>query len=184
MKLDGYKVRPVTYKEAKEFTRVWHYSGTCPPSGLYYGLYYPTTELVGVAVYGAPAMRNQSKCYGADIELRRLCCIDLTPPNTESYFIAITLRLLRRLNFKRVLSLADPEHGHSGAIYRAANFIYQGVERGGGSRKIFIDGKPIHSRTAYAKYGASGLRGLQEALPRHKIEVVNSQRKHVFTFDL
>ena len=75
------------------------------------------------------------------MELRRLCCIDNTPKNTESYFISKTLILLRKIGIRKVLSLADPNYGHNGGIYKASNFTLLGEERGGGSRDIFIDGE-------------------------------------------
>jgi len=86
--------------------------------------------------------------------------------------------------YKKILSLADPNYGHTGVIYKAANFEYLGLEQGGGSRDIYIDGKKVHSRTAFALYGSSGLRGLQERLPESKIEVKNKLRKHVYVYNL
>ena len=53
------------------------------------------------------------------MELRRLCCIDETPKNTESYFIGRTLRWLRKnTGYKVVVSYADTHHGHEGTIYK------------------------------------------------------------------
>jgi len=80
--------------------------------------------------------------------------------------------------------LADPNFGHSGIIYKASNFLYLGREQGGGSRDIFIDGVKIHSRSAFAKYGASGLSGLKKILPDSNIEVKNKERKHVYIYNL
>ena len=57
-------------------------------------------ELIGAMIYGRLAMANQWKKYSDKIddviELRRLCCIDDTPCNTESYFIGRTLRWLKQ----------------------------------------------------------------------------------------
>lgn len=179
---DIYGIRTIDHKLCHEFCRVWHYSKSCPPGKLYFGLY-EGDDLRGVIFYGVPAMRFQSSCYDVDIELRRLCCIDDTPKNTESYFIGRTLRILKKLGYRRVLSLADPTFGHVGTIYRASNFTYMGLERGGGSRDIYIDGKKMHSRTAFGKYGSSGLKGLQKALPSSKIEIRNKKRKHIYIYD-
>jgi len=173
----------VSHKQCKSFCAEWHYSKTCPAGKYYFGLF-REEELIGVICYGEPAMRNQKKCYGADIELRRLCCIDDTPKNTESFFIGNTLRRLKKIGVKKVISLADPNFGHSGIIYKASNFTLLGEEQGGGSRDIFIDGVKIHSRTAFAKYGASGLKRLSELLPDSEIEVKNKTRKLVYIYEL
>ena len=55
-------------------------------------------------MYGQIAMANVWKKYVSKekdlIELRRLCCIDNTPKNTESYFIGFTLRWLKLIIIK------------------------------------------------------------------------------------
>ncbi|MBT6501613.1 MAG: hypothetical protein HOK67_17100 [Deltaproteobacteria bacterium] len=129
-------------------------------------------------------MKNQKDCYSCDMELRRLCCIDNTPKNTESYFISKTLILLRKIGIRKVLSLADPNYGHNGGIYKASNFTLLGEERGGGSRDIFIDGEKIHSRTAFARYGASGQKKLSEILHEKTVVVKEKKRKLVYIYNL
>ena len=176
-------VKQISYSECKNFCKLWHYSKSCPPGKVYFGLF-DSDLLIGVICYGCPAMRHQKTCYNTDIELRRLCCIDDTPKNTESYFIGNTLKKIKRLGYRRVLSLADPNFGHSGIIYQATNFKYLGREQGGGSRDIFVDGKKYHSRTAFAKFGASGKKKLQELFPDCIVEVKDKERKHVYVYDL
>jgi hypothetical protein len=183
MKVKDFTIKEIKHKECVSFCKIWHYSGSCPPGKKYFGLF-NNLDLIGVICYGEPAMRNQKKCYGADIELRRLCCIDDTPKNTESYFIGNTLKIIKKHGYKKCISLADPEFNHIGTIYKASNFKYEGVEKGGGSREIVINGEKMHSRTAYAKYGASGYKKLSELFPNKNIKVRNKKRKHVYTYDL
>jgi Fe-S cluster biosynthesis and repair protein YggX len=56
--------------------------------------------MIGAMIYGKIAMANVWKKYVKKetdlIELKRLCCIDNTPKNTESYFIGNTLRYLKK----------------------------------------------------------------------------------------
>ena len=181
MILQNTNIRPIKYKQTKAFCEKWHYSGSCPGCKLYYGMF-DNDAIIGVIAYGEPAMRFQRQCYNVDIELRRLCLIDETPKNAESYFIGKTLRIVGALGYQCVLSLADPNFGHEGIIYKASNFDYMGRERGGGSRDIFIDGVHYHSRTAFAKFGASGYKKLQALFPDKKVEVKNKERKHVFIY--
>lgn len=182
---DLYKIVRSEYKECVEFCSKWHYSGTCPPGKEYFKIIDKHSSIIGVCVYGEPAGRNQKSCYDSDLELRRLCCIDDTPKNTESFFIGGTIRVLKKSGkYKSIISLADPEHGHCGIIYKASNFELLGEEKGGGSRTIVIDGVKMHSKTAYAKYGKSGLKGLREVLPNSNVQVVNRKRKMVYRYKL
>ena len=58
------------------------------------------STLIGAMIYGKIAMADVWKKYADNesdlIELRRLCCIDDTPKNTESYFIGKTLKWLKQ----------------------------------------------------------------------------------------
>jgi hypothetical protein len=60
------------------------------------------------------------------VELRRFCMIDDTPKHSESRSISIMLRALRKHGVQRVLSYADPTHGHVGMIYKALGFACLG----------------------------------------------------------
>jgi hypothetical protein len=178
-----YTIKEITLLEAKPFVLLWHYSKSLPGSKHYFGLY-REGNLIGVAAYGEPAMRHQATCYDCDIELRRLCLVDDTPKNAESRFIGLTLKELKKKKYKAVLSLADPEHAHQGTIYKASNFECLGVERGGGSRLIVIDGVEIHSRSAFAKYGISGVIGLKKLLGEERVSGRNKKRKFVYRYKL
>lgn len=60
-------------------------------------------------------------------ELRRLCCIDNTPRNTESYFIGQMIKWLKsNTDIDAILSYSDLTYGHEGTIYKASNFKYMG----------------------------------------------------------
>lgn len=80
--------------------------------------------------YGKPASPSLCKgICGADesknvIELTRLFIFDTTPKNTESFFIANTMKLLP---FSIIVSYADTSVGHIGYIYQASNFLYTGL---------------------------------------------------------
>lgn len=52
-----------------------------------------------------------------------------------------------------IVSYADPDQGHHGGIYQAANFIYSG--RSHAQREIAISGREMHKRSAFAKWGTA-----------------------------
>lgn len=149
-------VKRVTRPEIRDFIEKWHYSGSingCIADYCY--ALYDGDKMKGALFYGRMAMVNQWKRFSdtADnvIELRRLCCIDDTPKNAESYLIGRSLRLLK-LDWGKglVVSYADKEYNHQGIIYRASNFKEH--EDINGASVIIYNGKRYHDKTIRTKY--------------------------------
>lgn len=170
-------------KAARKFICDWHYSKKCPPAKFYFTAR-QAGRLVGVCVFNAPQLPKIAKCYGIDLELTRLVLLDECPKNSESKFIAWCLRWLGKNTLaRRVVSFADPRFGHVGTIYKASNFFYAGLERGHGTRRIFVDEKEYHPKTAFDKWGCSGQK-LSALLAPSRVEVKVMPRKHVYIFNL
>ena len=161
-KVSEFTIEAVHKKAVTPFIEKWHYSHYA--GGIQhrqcFGLYSPDGKfglprMIGAAIYGQPAMPDTSKKYHPDNplrcwELRRLCCIDDTPTNTESYFIGKTLRWLRQnTKIEVIISYADLEQGHEGVIYKASNFHHLG--NNGGGRVLMVDGKMFHARSMNQK---------------------------------
>lgn len=165
MALQGWTVKSVQRKDIKDFIETWHYSGSINGciSDYCFALFKPCGEMAGAMFFGRMAMANQWKKFSDNkdnvIELRRLCCIDDTPKNTESYFIGKSLKLLKKYwcegknkgkNKCIVVSYADKEYGHIGTIYKATNFKMIGEIKGA---KVIIWGdKRYHDKTIRTKY--------------------------------
>lgn len=100
-KIKDFEVKLKSIQDVRGFIEYWHYSKSV--NGLrisfVFGLYY-RDNLIGAAIFGALGMASVWKRYvdkEADIlELRRLCCIDKTPKNTESYFIGQCLKYISK----------------------------------------------------------------------------------------
>lgn len=150
--LKKFKVLPISRAGVKDFIEKWHYSHNI--NGLKisfcFGLFYKG-QLVGAAIFGEPATRGVKEAYNSDgtkpvLELRRLCCIDKTPKNAESYFISkMLLWLKKNTNIQRVISYADLTYGHKGIIYKASNF--QAIGKVPAGKKLLWKGKLYHNRT-------------------------------------
>ena len=100
MSVKNYTVSLCNRNEIKEFIETYHYSKNINGiSSPYCFKLLDNGDMIGAMVYGYIAMQGVWKKYAEKetdlIELRRLCCIDDTPKNTESYFIGHTLRWLR-----------------------------------------------------------------------------------------
>ena len=156
-KLEGYTIELVPRSAIQSFIEKYHYShNTNGVQGLEcFALFAPGNfnipRMVGAMMYAIPSMPNTAKAYNPIhpdkcVELRRLVCLDEAPKNSESFFIAQTIKWLRQnTDYEVIISFADKEHGHTGVIYRASNFEFIG-ETGAG-RVLVVDGKEYHSRS-------------------------------------
>lgn len=140
----------------KNFIECYHYSKNINGihSNFCFALLY-RDSIIGAMIYGRIAMKNVWKKYAKKesdiIELRRLCLIDNTRKNSESFFIGKTLKYLKKqTNIKMVISYADPFYSHSGAIYKATNFKHVGYTAK--SRVIFYNNKNYHDKCIRTKY--------------------------------
>lgn len=189
-------VKLVNIQRVRDFVEEWHYSGNVNGLRISYvfGLFY-NNDLIGAMIYGSLGMANTWKRYVDKeediIELRRLCCIDKTPKNTESYFIAKTLKWLKKnTNIKVVVSYADSFHNHEGTIYKASNFNYHGLTSKG--RLIEYLGKIYHDkciRTYYVnKNGEKKLKPfaqrIKDALDSGDAKYIETPGKHIYTYSL
>lgn len=149
-------VEPCTRPDISNFIESNHYSGSI--NGVmasYCFRLLRNEELVGAMLYGSLGMANAWRKYADKpedvIELRRLCLIDDTPSNSESFFIGNTIRWLQKnTNIKTIVSYADPNYGHSGVIYKATNFEHIGMTSAG--RVIIWNGKKYHDKAIRTKY--------------------------------
>lgn len=155
--LKNWTVSRVERKDVAAFIETWHYSKSINGciSDFCYALFDETGKMKGAMFYGRMAMANQHKRFSSEasevIELRRLCCVDDTPRNAESYFIGRSLRLLKKdWKGKVVVSYADKEYGHAGTIYKASNF--KQLDDVKGAKVIYHDGKKYHDKTIRTKY--------------------------------
>jgi hypothetical protein len=158
MALQGYYVKHLKRHDVRDFIESNHYSKSINGciADYCFGLFNKDGVMVGAMFYGRMAMANQWKRFSDNpdnvIELRRLCCIDSTPKNAESFFIGKTLRMLRKLWRKNgvVVSYADKEYNHEGTIYKASNFKMIGEVKG--AKVIYWNGKRYHDKTIRTKY--------------------------------
>lgn len=177
--------------EIKEFIECNHYSGSINGciTDYCFKLEYDG-RLIGACFYGRMAMANQWKRFSDSpdsvIELRRLCCIDDTPRNTESFFIGATLRWLRKNTpLSIVVSYADQEYGHAGTIYKASNFSYIGFSPG--AKVIHFNGRRYHDKSIRTKYNGTlkpFAQRLVAALKDGTAYFSTTAGKHCYTYSL
>jgi hypothetical protein len=190
-KVRSYKVELCERNEIRDFIEEWHYSKNI--NGLisdYCFKLLDGDDIIGGMIYGRIAMAGVWKKYADNenelTELRRLCCIDDTPKNTESYFIGHTLRWLKKnTNLKRVVSYADTTYNHSGTIYKASNFKNIGMTAKG--RVIMYNDRRYHDKTVRTKYKGElkpFAKKIKEALETGEAEYVKTKGKHIYIYEL
>lgn len=190
-KVKSFDVSLCDRKEIRDFIETWHYSHNI--NGLQSSHCFSlkdADELIGAMIYGKIAMYNVWKKYVEEendlIELRRLCCIDDTPKNTESYFIGKTLRYLKKNTcFKKVISYADSNYGHTGIIYKASNFKYVGMTAPG--RIIRYGGKIYHDKTIRTTYKGKlkpFASKIKHALETGEAYYEKTKGKHIYLYNL
>jgi len=147
--MDIYNFQFISDKKQKEecydFVRKNHYTKSIG-SGckLCFGLY-ENENLIGVGLWRTPNGRLTYKLFEKlnvennkkILDLTRLCCIDETRKNTESFFLGKMIKYIKNNNkdIDFLITYADFNQGHSGIIYKASNWINFGT--GGDTRKVY-----------------------------------------------
>jgi len=157
MSLKNWKVIRVSRQDITKFIEHWHYSKSINGciADYCYALFDENNIMKGALFYGRLAMANQWKRFVTSpeklIELRRLCCVDDTPKNVESFLIGRSIKLLSKdWSGDTIVSYADKEFGHCGTIYKASNFKMVGEIKG--SKVIIYGDKRYHDKAIRTYY--------------------------------
>lgn len=123
------EVKPIDRKSAMDLIMNVHYARRSPSISYSYGLFMDG-DLEGIVTFGTPSsapLRSgiAGKEYASNIlELNRLCLYS----NHYNHASFLVSKAIKMLNGNRIIiSFADPSQGHSGTVYKAANFIYCGL---------------------------------------------------------
>lgn len=180
-------------KEVKDFIEFNHYSKNINGVKVSYCfkvLY--DNRIVGAVLFGAmstTAWKKFSENEKEVLELRRLVLLDEAGKNCESRVVGYCLRWIKNndKNIKVVVSYADPNHGHSGIIYKASNFEYLGISS---QDKGYLDketGKVYHSRALRTKYKGDYkpfVKKLREKKENGILQEITLKGKHCYIYKL
>lgn len=174
-------VAPCELENVKAFIEAHHYSHSV--FGVTASRCFSVTyqdELAGGAIFGLPAGVGVAAKYadgGNLLELRRFVLHDKAPRNSESRALGVMFRVLRREGYTRILSYADPMHGHSGVIYKATGFEYRG--RTAARKHIMWKGKKYPDRNMHQVNFPYHLE-LRAALASGEATRVRIEPKHIY----
>ena len=115
--------------EVDEFVKQAHYLKKRPAIVLLCMVAKCNGQPIGCIVYSAPPREADKRYGGKTWELARVYLLDHIPCNAETWMIGQSVRHIKRQHKDvcHLLSYADPSVGHSGVIYRAANWRQDGM---------------------------------------------------------
>jgi hypothetical protein len=149
---------------AREVFVRYHYLHSMPAcNSLLFGAYDGSGHLVGAMSFGSGPRMMHRLVHGATqkdyLVLTRFWMADEMPRNSESRFLGLVFKALRRTSVRFLVSYADPAAGHVGYIYQATNWIYTGQPS---TRPLLSFGdRVIHSRSVNTVLGSASVRRLR-----------------------
>ena len=200
-------LRPDHKKLAKDMIVKNHYSKKFSACRYTLGVFNKSTEhkffggetedFIGVACYGFPVGRRViGSIFKEEIienknilELKRLFIHDGYGKNIESYVISSSFKWLKQYasDIKVLISYADPEQSHDGAIYQATNWIYQGCGdfqlAPTYSLRLKEGDDWMHSRNVYSKFGSAAPEKLKKSIG-HDFWLKKEASKHRYIYFL
>jgi hypothetical protein len=120
---------------AEHLIRTLHYSHSCPNTSTYrHGLYAVAdgffAQLQGVALWIPPTKTAGQAIAGEDwqgvLSCSRLVVAPEVPKNGASFLLGRSMRLIDRERWPVLVTYADTNQGHTGAIYKATNWREDG----------------------------------------------------------
>ena len=197
-------IRQIDKPTAKKMVVKYHYSKLWTKCSVALGLFIDTgkqhsffdeqeEKMIGVIVYGDPIGRLTGQSISDEIkrtevlELTRLFIHDGYGSNIESWFISQSFNWLRKnkSEIKALISYASPVEGHSGTIYQATNWIYQGNEIGTGDAYMYRYPNTdnwLSDRAIGEQLGTNGLKAVLSKIP--DMEYKRKLRKHRYIYFL
>ena len=124
------KVDWCSYEAAKYAVEHWHYSQKMPMGKLARLGVWEQGRFIGAIVFGTGAAPQAHVPYGVTrFEICELVRVALSKHrHSVTQMIRLSLSKLRGVSrgLRLIVSYADPEHSHVGAIYQAGNWVYVG----------------------------------------------------------
>ncbi len=158
-----------SWSAAKFAVEHWHYSKHMPDSKCVKVGVWENEKFIGCVIFSrGVSSSNLSKTWGIKTtEICELSRVALTKHETPvTRILSIAIKMLRKFcpGLKLIISYADSNQGHVGAIYQAGNWIYTGESA---SVPIYVgkSGKVYHDRSVSSS-GVKEHYGRMSACPK------------------
>lgn len=139
---DQWEVKPISHSAVKDFVAEHHYAKGCANTSVArFGLFFQgdNETLHGISMWMPPIVGAGKKVcedHKVVLGLSRFCLRDDRPDNSGSFLLSKSVEMLDKLRWKVMLTYADSAKGHTGGLYRAANWFFHGKTK---PARIYID---------------------------------------------
>lgn len=137
-----------SHEAAKYAVMKWHYSKTMPIGKLVKVGVWEDNIYIGCVIFARGNTPTLGNAYGLNqIEICELVRVALcSHKSSVSKIVSISIKLLKKQspNLRLIVSFADPNQGHNGAIYQAGNWLYSGMTPV--AKQWFHNGEWKHNR--------------------------------------
>ncbi len=182
------KLELASYKAVKYACLHFHYAAAVPLALCSFSVFNDAGQWCGCIVYSPGSNRHIAHKYnlpqGKVCELVRMALNGSQESTSKA--LALSLKLLKKYNplMKVVVSYADCDQSHTGTIYQATNWIYEGLmEQNGGTPKYRVHGKVTHGRTINKRRWKQNINWIRQHVDP-KAELVYTLGKHKYCFPL
>ena len=182
-----YKLVKANNKSIKYACLNYHYAKSIPVNTFGYNVYFDK-EYCGVILFGTGATPNIAKPYnllqGEVIELVRVALNG--KQNEVSKPLSIALKLIKKdcPLVKMIVSYADIDQNHKGIIYKATNWIYDGICNENTRTGFIINGKKTHNKSVYGKGVKQSLSEVKKHLDSDAVEFISKGKiKYLYFLD-
>lgn len=174
-------MRPVCREFAARAVAAHHYAvGSSNTATCLHGLFLKgeifDEQCRGVAWWIPPTRSAAEATYPENwrgvLALSRLVILPGVPGNACSYLLARSRRMIDRTAWPCLVTYADEWRGHTGAIYRADNWTYEGMTR---PERVYV----INGRMVARKAG--GYTRRHDEMIALGAEMIGSFRRHKYT---
>lgn len=177
-----------THEASKYACENWHYSKSLPSGKIVKIGVWEDGNFVGVVLFSQGATPHIASPYKMSLfEVCELTRVALTKHKSEvSKILSVAIKLLKKRcpKLKLIISYADIDQQHSGGIYKATNWIYEGVKNKNTRSAFIINGKKVHPRTIGSSGGIQSLGWIKKNLdPKAKEFIFLGKHKYLFPLD-
>jgi len=181
------RIRQVSPQAALELLGRFHYLGTVRNGSVNYGCYLEN-NLIAVASFGSAGRKESATRLNLKphelVEYTRLCIHPkYQKKNFATWFTAKCIKLVKNQfpNAKIIVAFADLTHNHSGTIYRAGNWHFDGVVP---PVYWYVDESEhiYHKHTVYSRAVAASMKEADYALSRGLTKTYGREKlRYIYT---
>lgn len=176
-----------SWKAIEYACKHFHYSKSVPANPFAFSVFNDNDEWCGCVIFGPGANNHIGSPYGLKhgeaIELVRMALNGKQA--TTSQVLGRSLKVLKKYLplCKLVVSYADVDQDHTGIIYQATNWIYEGKVNVNTKTGFIINGKKTHNKSIHSKGIKQNLADVRKRLDPNATEFV-TKGKHKYLFPL